>query len=107
MPAYTVGIRGGHAGLARFHLKATSEQLGGAETSLECPCRFANRTPPISTASVAHCNRSPLLNRSKRCERDPEFLGELRRRGAAGRPLVDPAHERASWRELVGELGLA
>ena len=39
-----------------------------------------------------------------RCEDEPRFLGELRDRVAALRPLVDPAHERASWRDLLREL---
>jgi putative glycosyltransferase (TIGR04348 family) len=39
-----------------------------------------------------------------RCETKPPFLTELRARVAALRPLVDPARERASWRELVEEL---
>ena len=39
-----------------------------------------------------------------RCEAEPGFLGELRGHIAALRPLVDPAHERASWRDLLGEL---
>lgn len=42
-----------------------------------------------------------------RCEADPGFLAELRARVLALRPLVDPARERASWRELLDELGLA
>ena len=41
-----------------------------------------------------------------RCEAEPAFLGELRAHVAALRPLVEPAHERACWRELVRELGL-
>jgi putative glycosyltransferase (TIGR04348 family) len=40
----------------------------------------------------------------ERCEADPGFLDDLRRRVLALGPLVDPARERASWRELVGEL---
>jgi glycosyltransferase involved in cell wall biosynthesis len=39
-----------------------------------------------------------------RFEVDSRFADELRARVAALRPLVDPARERASWRELVGEL---
>jgi putative glycosyltransferase (TIGR04348 family) len=39
-----------------------------------------------------------------RCEDEPGFLGDLAGRVAALRPLVDPAAERASWRELLGEL---
>lgn len=40
-----------------------------------------------------------------RCELEPGFLDELRRRVVALRPLVDPAHERASWAALLHELG--
>jgi putative glycosyltransferase (TIGR04348 family) len=39
-----------------------------------------------------------------RCERDSSFLAELRARIEALAPLVDPARERASWRDLMGEL---
>jgi putative glycosyltransferase (TIGR04348 family) len=39
-----------------------------------------------------------------RCEDEPGFLAELGRRVAALRWLVDPAHERARWRDLVREL---
>jgi putative glycosyltransferase (TIGR04348 family) len=39
-----------------------------------------------------------------RCEAEPDFLAELRARVLALRPLVDPARERASWRELIEEL---
>lgn len=39
-----------------------------------------------------------------RCEDDPGFLGELRARVTALRSLVDPAVERASWRDLLCEL---
>ncbi len=39
-----------------------------------------------------------------RCEAEPGFLAELRARVEALRPLVDPARERASWRELLAEL---
>jgi len=42
-----------------------------------------------------------------RCEDDPGFLGELWGRVAALRPLVDPAHERASWRDLLRELAVS
>lgn len=41
-----------------------------------------------------------------RCEDEPSFLEELRACVVALRPLVDPAHERASWRDLLRELGL-
>jgi putative glycosyltransferase (TIGR04348 family) len=40
-----------------------------------------------------------------RCADDPSFLGELRDHITALRPLVDPARERESWRDLLGELG--
>ena len=40
-----------------------------------------------------------------RCEGEPGFLDELRARIAALAPLVDPASERASWRELLRALG--
>jgi putative glycosyltransferase (TIGR04348 family) len=39
-----------------------------------------------------------------RCARDAAFVGELRARVVALQPLVDPARERASWRELLAEL---
>lgn len=39
-----------------------------------------------------------------RCEADPDFLSELRTRVVELRPLVDPVHERATWRELIHEL---
>lgn len=38
------------------------------------------------------------------CEDESAFLDDLRQRVAALRPLVDPARERACWRELVDEL---
>lgn len=43
----------------------------------------------------------------RRCEDEPGFLADLRARVLALQPLVDPARERASWRELVGELAPA
>jgi putative glycosyltransferase (TIGR04348 family) len=42
----------------------------------------------------------------ERAEAEPSFLDDLRRRVIALRPLVDPARERASWRELLLELGV-
>jgi putative glycosyltransferase (TIGR04348 family) len=39
-----------------------------------------------------------------RCEDEPAFLADLRARVLALQPLIDPARERASWRELVQEL---
>jgi len=39
-----------------------------------------------------------------RCEGEPAFLAELRTRVVGLRPLVDPAREQASWRELIQEL---
>lgn len=41
----------------------------------------------------------------RRCEEEPAFLAELTRRVVALQPLVDPAHERACWRDLLLELG--
>jgi putative glycosyltransferase (TIGR04348 family) len=41
-----------------------------------------------------------------RCESEPSFLDELAGRVVALRSLVDPAHERASWRDLLRELML-
>ena len=41
----------------------------------------------------------------RRCHDEPAFLADLRARVIALQPLVDPARERASWRELVQELG--
>ncbi|TMQ02438.1 MAG: TIGR04348 family glycosyltransferase [Deltaproteobacteria bacterium] len=46
-----------------------------------------------------------LARMLERCEREPGFLDELRARIAALRPLVDPAGERASWRDLLDALG--
>jgi putative glycosyltransferase (TIGR04348 family) len=40
-----------------------------------------------------------------RCEADPVFLDELRRRVRDLQPLVDPARERAAWNHLIAELG--
>jgi glycosyltransferase involved in cell wall biosynthesis len=48
-----------------------------------------------------------LAHLLERCERDPGFLADLRARIAALQPLVDPARERAGWRDLLAELGLA
>jgi putative glycosyltransferase (TIGR04348 family) len=39
-----------------------------------------------------------------RCESEPSFLAELHRRCEALRPIVEPAHERASWSTLLGSL---
>lgn len=41
----------------------------------------------------------------RRCEEEPAFLIDLKRRVVALQPLVDPAHERATWRDLLHELG--
>jgi putative glycosyltransferase (TIGR04348 family) len=41
----------------------------------------------------------------ERCETDAPFLADLRSRIAALKPLVEPARERASWKELIDELG--
>jgi putative glycosyltransferase (TIGR04348 family) len=40
----------------------------------------------------------------ERCEAEPAFLAELRTHVLALQPLVDPARERASWRDLIQEL---
>jgi putative glycosyltransferase (TIGR04348 family) len=40
----------------------------------------------------------------ERAEHDAAWLRDLERRGAALRPLVDPAREREAWRALLGEL---
>jgi putative glycosyltransferase (TIGR04348 family) len=45
-----------------------------------------------------------LASLLRRCEEHPDFLEELRRRVVALQPLVDPALERASWRELIQEM---
>ncbi len=45
-----------------------------------------------------------LAHLLERCEAEPGFLGELRAHVAALRPRVDPARERASWRDLLTEL---
>ncbi len=37
-----------------------------------------------------------------RCEKDPTFLAELRRRCRARAALFDPARERAAWKHLLG-----
>lgn len=39
-----------------------------------------------------------------RCEAEPGFLAELRARVIALRPLVDPARERDSWRDLIRDV---
>jgi putative glycosyltransferase (TIGR04348 family) len=41
----------------------------------------------------------------RRCEDEPGFLEDLRQRILALQPLVDPARERASWRDVLKELG--
>ncbi len=41
-----------------------------------------------------------------RCEREPAFVSELRAGCDAVRPLVTPAAERASWADLLAELGV-
>jgi putative glycosyltransferase (TIGR04348 family) len=41
----------------------------------------------------------------QRCEQDPVFLDDLKRRVVALQPLVDPARERACWHELLEEVG--
>ncbi|HEY6177252.1 MAG TPA: glycosyltransferase, partial [Kofleriaceae bacterium] len=46
-----------------------------------------------------------LASLLERCESEPGFLDDLHARIAALRPLVDPAHERASWRDLLRGLG--
>jgi hypothetical protein len=52
--------------------------------------------------------KDPLLAALlRRCEQEPGFLAELRARVLALQPLVDPARERTSWRELVQELGIS
>src|SRR6185295_13222053 len=43
----------------------------------------------------------------RRCEDEPAFLADLRARVLALQPLVDPARERTSWRELVQELAIS
>jgi putative glycosyltransferase (TIGR04348 family) len=50
---------------------------------------------------------SALAALLRRCEEEPGFLAELRARVLALQPLVDPARERTSWRELVQELGIS
>jgi putative glycosyltransferase (TIGR04348 family) len=40
----------------------------------------------------------------RRCETDAKFYQRLRARCAELAPLVDPARERAAWRDLLGEL---
>jgi len=45
-----------------------------------------------------------LARALSRCEREPSFLDELRRRVVALQPLVAPERERASWRELLAEM---
>lgn len=50
---------------------------------------------------------SALAALLRRCEDEPAFLADLRARVLALQPLVDPARERTSWRELVQELALS
>jgi putative glycosyltransferase (TIGR04348 family) len=45
-----------------------------------------------------------LASLFERCENEPSFLDDLRERVVALRPQVDPARERASWRDLLREL---
>jgi putative glycosyltransferase (TIGR04348 family) len=95
----------------------TSRSEGGANVVTEA---IAAGTPVISTrieGSIGilgddypgYCavgDASGLAALLRRCEDEPAFLGELKARVVALRPLVDPAHERASWRDLVHELRL-
>lgn len=49
---------------------------------------------------------SALATLLRRAEEDGAFMAELHRAVAAVRALVDPGRERASWRALLGELGI-
>jgi putative glycosyltransferase (TIGR04348 family) len=102
--------------LARCHLLVlTSRSEGGANVITEA---IAAGVPVLSTRVdgslgilgedyPGYCavgDAAGLAALLRRCEEEPAFLAELRRQVVALQPLVDPARERESWRELLDEL---
>jgi putative glycosyltransferase (TIGR04348 family) len=98
-------------------LVLTSRSEGGANVVTEA---IAAGVPVISTRVdgslgilgedyPGYCaigDAEDLARTILRCEREPSFLMELRQRVAALRPLVAPERERASWQDLLHEIGL-
>jgi putative glycosyltransferase (TIGR04348 family) len=96
-------------------LVLTSKDEGGANVVTEA---IAAGVPVISTridgslgilgddypGYFAVGDAQGLADQLTRCEREPGFLDELRRRVIALQPLVAPQAERAAWRALLAEL---
>ena len=117
-----LGARGRREALAVLAasslLVLTSRSEGGANVVTEA---IAAGVPVISTridGSVGILgddypgyypvgDASALAALLRRCEEEPGFLADLKARVLALQPLVDPARERTSWRELVEELGIS
>jgi putative glycosyltransferase (TIGR04348 family) len=98
-------------------LLLTSKSEGGANVVTEA---IAAGVPVLSTRIAGSLgilgdtypgyfdvgDAAALATLLARCEHEPPFLDQLRAHIAALRPLVDPAHERACWRDLLGGLGV-